>query len=871
MADNKGMGEIKTPIQEEDINRKYLEETYKLKRRGSGKRSEDIPIDDVLVDDMIVPTESGVSDGTAENDSPLSEDENAGILSEEEEIPEPVFGDFEEENEPASESNLPNDEKSESDADFDIEEKEMFKPLKATKSKKLRKKLGLDDNLAVTDGSDVAAEKKRRKRNHYIDSETRGKRIRALCAVGAVIAVVYVCILGAVSIINKDYYEDVTTRLETAEVKDEIVAEAESYYIDSDWDGLTDDFETNTLKTDPNNSDSDSDGASDGIEFICGTDPLDSSDGGGTDFERQISAESVVLTVNGSADNVSTASIDTINSGISRYPGVVSSVYSVSGISGSADLKINCDDEENVGIFCLDTSDSSISEVDSSVGNGYVETEITSDGAYFAANRSTFNDDAGIDVMFVIDNSGSMYSKTVISGSEENDVEFKRVLLSEDLVDSFDDSVRCGVAKFTASYTLISGITFDKDIVKESLETIKNGSENFDGTDFAGAILKAADEFQDESRRRFIILITDGLPSEDSFKVNEQTAIDTCAENNISVISISLGNDTDVDYLSKIAEETNGVFYRAFNADSFAEIETKIEELLYSGGISVSGDGDEAVSVSLIADAGFGGSDCIKAAGLPTTLSISGSLVGSAIVNKLYYTGSLTPANAEYHLADNDFFANGKDNLGNCDIPSISLYNSYLSFENKWNFSSKGDVLKYTSDAHIWLSDNGFSYVETELTGEIPQSDTLLMLRKITFQQLRDYTYYEKAVINIDALQDSEQQIFRCINYYDNSDNYRAVSFGSEGEAAFDLLISELSNGIPSVLVTDDGTVFNASKISNNSKNANQYIIEAYNLSSPESAQTIYISKQDIYYSAESDVQFKATIAGDETELYILE
>jgi predicted ferric reductase len=46
---------------------------------------------------------------------------------------------------------------------------------------------------------------------------------------------------------------------------------------DSDFDGLTDDAETQTYRTDPANPDTDRDGISDGVEVVNRTDPLDSS------------------------------------------------------------------------------------------------------------------------------------------------------------------------------------------------------------------------------------------------------------------------------------------------------------------------------------------------------------------------------------------------------------------------------------------------------------------------------------------------------------------------------------------------------------------------------------------------------------------
>ena len=90
------------------------------------------------------------------------------------------------------------------------------------------------------------------------------------------------------------------------------------------------------------------------------------------------------------------------------------------------------------------------------------------------------------------------------------------------------------------------------------------------------------------------------------------------------------------------------------------------------------------------------------------------------------------------------------------------------------------------------------------------------------------------------------------------------------GDKAFENLYNELSSGVPSVLISDDGTVYNAVKLSRNTKNPDEYIVDAIELGSG-SSKMIYISKQNIYNPAASSMQFKAKTGGEEIKLFIVE
>ena len=877
---NGDMNEIKSP---KNSGNSYQDDYYSLLPKRTAKRVQDRPLDDVLIDDTLdyaeepaapQKEEKNTTDAAAEKKAEETNESRAAKAADDTSDER-----LAEEPKEAAAQNI--SEEKTAEEEIPAPQPKKAAPKTTRKGRKLRKNLGLDDDLTVVDGNHATTAKNQKKYSRYADPERKKKITTAVISAVAALCVIYGGLFVVVRNFNKDYYEKTSERLLKLSIMDEPIIKADAYYIDSDMDGLTDDFETNTLGTDPNNPDTDGDGINDGDEYLLGTDPLTaSSSENDTIIERKNECGNAVLTVSGVSKDVNSASVREYSSPINQYPGVVGDIYEVNGLKDGGTLEIAVSEDKlsewhssksNIVLYCLNTTDMSVSEISADFNGDKLTAEITADGAYFAADKNLFNIDAGIDIMFVIDNSGSMYSANVVSGSEENDLDFKRIDLSESLVDILDENTSFGVSKFTALYTLLCPVTEDKDSVKASLESIKNGSENFNGTEISGSILSAAKEFKDTTRRRYIILITDGLPSVEN-KMQEQQAVAACVDGHISVISISLGKQTDTEYLTEISEKTDGMFYQAINTGSFSEIDSKIKEYLYNVRVTLSTEEGENVTVTAIADTGFGKKDCINTYGVPTSLSLTGGSVGNAIVNKLYYTGELPLKNDSYDLSADEFFIDGKDNLGNYYIPAVNYYNEYLASDNKWDFSSSGSSLMYSRKMTEWLDARPFSVVQNAYTAENIENETkaISMLRAITFQEIKDYSTYEKAVVNVAALSESEQQIFNAVSCYDTIESAKLYSFGMNGDKAFENLYNELSSGVPSVLISDDGTVYNAVKLSRNTKNPDEYIVDAIELGSG-SSKMIYISKQNIYNPAASSMQFKAKTGGQEVKLFIVE
>ena len=68
-------------------------------------------------------------------------------------------------------------------------------------------------------------------------------------------------------------------------------------------------------------------------------------------------------------------------------------------------------------------------------------------------------------VSIVLDNSGSMFPDELCHGSDENDVEFKRVDFAKELIETSDENTKFEVIKFTGrkSTTIISSFDDSKE------------------------------------------------------------------------------------------------------------------------------------------------------------------------------------------------------------------------------------------------------------------------------------------------------------------------------------------------------------------------------------------------------------------------
>jgi cytoskeletal protein RodZ len=730
---------------------------------------------------------------------------------------------------------------------------------------------------------------KYKRRKKYRDAEEKRNFISTIVIIVIVLIGIYGGLVFYVHTVNNMAYTEIIEQIDTKNLSQTLdinvsdpnvlATEKETYglspfLIDSDSDGLTDHFELDRGFA-PALADTDGDGMPDGAEYQAGTDPrTPMTDGVTNDSAREYTntltqgEASVSLTGNWL---IYESIFETYPISFQSRPGIISGVYELVLPGGIVSANVSFDlskmDTDRWGegtvpsIYSYNPETGAFEKKTSSQSGNTISAALGS-GVYFVAADDIITAEAGLNIMFVIDNSGSMYSASLVDGSEENDLEFRRVDFAEDLIETMGEEANFGVSTFTMTYKLKTGISEDDSAATTALETIRTAEENWNGTEISQSIIKAVNEFDDyPADRNFIILITDGLPS-DYNRDNELRAIETCKEHNVSLITIGLGKKIDSLFLAEAAEQTGGVYYQAVNNTGFESITEKISEFLLTDRNTVApampdNSGEESmtsVDVIMLADSGFSpAEDRLTFGDVVTTDDYSGSDLGLALINKYYYAGTLPLRGYSYYANDRSevrgynlsadaFFTDGKSNLSEYQIPSTAAYQKYANVADKW-------AIDNISDGLLPLSDNAAKFITEPFFTKVRMpyaydgsSTAPPILQTITFMHNKPFSEYEAAVIDTSVLTSPEKDIYDAINYYNNYSQKSGVymySFGVNGSTAFASLQEELTLGKPSVIAVD-GRVLNVAKLSRTRIDGRSFILECYDPASSSQA-PIYV------------------------------
>ena len=209
-------------------------------------------------------------------------------------------------------------------------------------------------------------------------------------------------------------------------------------------------------------------------------------------------------------------------------------------------------------------------------------------------SRSKINVD-GVDMVIALDVSGSMQlfddlknPKTRIDVAKFEAIKFINKRENDPI----------GVVVFGADSVSKCPLTLDKQILKNVVSSIKLGDINQNGTSLATGLATAVNRLKNsKSKSRVIILLTDGQPTPPTEKISIEDSLALLKEVGIKTYTIAIGNpdggyvrnpfgfvdqargSVDEELLKKIADETNGKFFRARNPKEMAEIYNTIDQL----------------------------------------------------------------------------------------------------------------------------------------------------------------------------------------------------------------------------------------------------------------------------------------------------
>jgi Ca-activated chloride channel homolog len=208
---------------------------------------------------------------------------------------------------------------------------------------------------------------------------------------------------------------------------------------------------------------------------------------------------------------------------------------------------------------------------------------------------------SGVDIVVAVDMSGSMVSEDfVVNGQRVNRFNMARSVL-KNFIDK-RPSDRIGLIVFATQAFIATPLSLDHDFLQENLDRLDIGTIDSNATAIGDALTTAINRLRDlKSKSKIVILMTDG--QNNSGKIQPLMAADAARALGIKVYTIGIGEqgsapmpvgrnpytgetvyrnvpvDVDEDTLEKIADETNGKYYRADNAEKFRQIYTDIDKL----------------------------------------------------------------------------------------------------------------------------------------------------------------------------------------------------------------------------------------------------------------------------------------------------
>ncbi len=380
---------------------------------------------------------------------------------------------------------------------------------------------------------------------------------------------------------------------------DEISAKTNPNKADTDNDGLVDFDEIHSYGTDPLQEDTDSDGLKDGWEIDNGTDPLAPDESFSLVESLQTGDSSAEIEVDLPGDQVESLSMEISNEDAfdGAIPGQLSEPISLEmdgelPVDGarlkfviSDEYPSNATEDFSPVIYYFNPETQMLEAMPTTYANHTAETHLEHFSTYILLNSVAFdkiweeeirtpgdeNQDSleRLDVVLVIDSSGSMYS---------NDKQNIRLQAAKNFVEKLGEKDRGAVIDFDGYSSILCSLTNDKDILYNAINKIDSSG----GTNLTLGIAPAIDMLMDMSdpaeAYRYIIMLTDGQGTYD----NDLTEM--AKEQGISIYTIGLGSGVDEYLLKTIADETSGKYYFATTADDLIPIyeETAVETIDYS-------------------------------------------------------------------------------------------------------------------------------------------------------------------------------------------------------------------------------------------------------------------------------------------------
>ncbi len=644
---------------------------------------------------------------------------------------------------------------------------------------------------------------------------------------------------------------------------------------DTDSDGLPDKFEIEKTQTDPLKADTDNDGIRDGDELDLGLDPLkaDSKGDGLKDSERDLTYTieekdlGVTIEINGKG-NIASSTIDLVkNNTFNNMDGLLDTIYSFysTGKINNAKVTIKYDieditkkglNEDNLTLYYFNEETKKLEAMPTTVDkeNKTITVTLKHFSKYVIGDNNVVLTDNNSQIMFIIDNSVSMYSEEQMieagyddsQGAVGNDTEFKRLSLTNKLIDMFTGNYEFGVAEFSGNYVNLSKFTKDTKTVKKAVNSMESKwNSNANGTNITSSLDSGINEFNNKQNNNYIVLLTDGKNTFGSISSKKASIIKNAQDKNVKICVIGLGDKIDTNDLNEIAEETGCDYYNASNSSALDEIYSKVgASINYS---LVDTDNDNKADGMIEADSGFIVTrDGFSFSNFSSNKSEGGHCYGMATFAMLYYTDSLPLSLPKAHKWDvfHRYEASNGYNLeGTFIARKENLYDYKITNEALQILLSPDKPADYRDRV-----ENKTLMINKKYVKKLEKIGTTFSIKKTS--NGKDFNKYQSALLNIDndtfnnaVVKDESQLLNAFYRLFILQVNDKVTGFSAYPDKAFKELNEGLSAGKPLILAINHNHGINATKLIRDINDANKFKIEVYDNNYPGETRYIEVSR----------------------------
>ncbi|MCM1524507.1 MAG: polymorphic toxin-type HINT domain-containing protein [Ruminococcus sp.] len=166
-----------------------------------------------------------------------------------------------------------------------------------------------------------------------------------------------------------------------------------------------------------------------------------------------------------------------------------------------------------------------------------------------------------IDLIILVDESGSMSGSRMVNAKAA----------AKEVISKMKSNDRCAVIGFTHTGNIFQTLTSDRDMLNKAVDKLRAYGNN----NIANGLNSAIDQFDDDNRQKYIMLISDGEDSSAS-----AAAALTAKEKGIRILAMMIG--TGSLQMQTVAINSNGIYKNAPTAEDIGKIMSSFASEVFS-------------------------------------------------------------------------------------------------------------------------------------------------------------------------------------------------------------------------------------------------------------------------------------------------